>query len=60
MRTENYDPETIKVLCDLLEWGKGNRGSKNINPYGVPEIKAALEYLARLQGHKSYLDAETK
>ena len=51
---------TIKVLCDLLEWSKGLRGSKDINPYGVPEVRAALEHLAELQGKKDYLDAETK
>lgn len=51
--------ETIKVLCDVLEWAKGNRGIKNGNPYGIPEIKAALKHLAELQGIKNYLDAKT-
>ena len=51
---------TIRVLCDLLEWAKGNRGSKNTSPYGVPEMAAALQHIADLQGRKNYLDAETK
>jgi len=52
--------KTITVLCDLLEWAKGNRGRKDINPYGVPEIKAALEHLAKIQDIKNYLNAKTK
>ena len=50
---------TIAVLCDLLHWAKGNRGSKAGNPYAVPEVKAALKHLAELQGITSYFDAET-
>ena len=51
--------QTIIVLMDLLEWAKGNRGSKSINPYAVPEVKNALKHLADLQGIYGYLDAET-
>jgi len=51
--------KAIFVLCNLLEWAKGNKGSKHINPYTVPEIKAALQYLAEIQGVKDYLDAKT-
>jgi len=51
---------TIKVLCDLLEWAKGNRGSKEGNPYLMPEVKAALQHLADLQGIKTYYYAKTK
>jgi hypothetical protein len=55
---------TIKVLMDLLEWAKGNRGSKSGNPYGIPEVKAALQHLADLQGIKTtsnseWMDAKT-
>ena len=53
-------PELLDALCNVLEWAKGNRGSKDFNPYGVPEVRAALESLAKLQGIKSYLDAKTK
>ena len=53
-------PDLLKSLCNLLEWAKGNKGSKHINPYGVPEVKSALETLAKLQGIKDYLDAKTK
>jgi hypothetical protein len=48
-----------KVLCDLLEWAKGNRGSKQGNPYAIPEVKQALQYLAAKQGRKDWLDAKT-
>lgn len=51
--------ETVKVLMDLLEWAKGNRGSKSGNPYGIPEVKAALKHLAKMQGISDYLDAKT-
>lgn len=37
-------------LCNVLEWAKGNRGSKDGNPYLVPEIEAALRFLGKLQG----------
>lgn len=52
--------DTMTHLCEVLEWAKGNRGRKDINPYAVPEIKAALAHLADLQGIKDYLDAKTK
>ena len=52
-----------QVLMDLLEWAKGNRGSKHVNPYLVPEVKAALIHLARRRGfedpEKNYLDVKT-
>jgi hypothetical protein len=48
-----------KLLCDVLEWAKGHRGSKSGNPYAVPEIRAALVYLASKQGKKDWLDADT-
>lgn len=51
--------ETAKHLCNVLEWAKGNRGSKDMNPYGVPEIELALKHLAHLQGISDYLDADT-
>lgn len=59
----NHMPDSragYNALCDLLEWAKGNRGRRDINPYGVPEVRAALEHLAKLQGITSYLDAVTK
>ena len=51
--------KTIFHLMELLEWAKGNRGSKENNPYSIPEIKAALKHLAELQGITNYLDAKT-
>ena len=52
-------PTLYTDLQNLLEWAKGNRGAKDKNPYSIPEVKQALTTLARIQGHKSYLDAET-
>lgn len=53
-------PDTTLHLCEVLEWAKGLRGRKDINPYSVPEIKAALIHLAALQGIPDYLDAVTE
>ena len=60
----NANPDKTKVLalahlCNVLEWAKGNRGSKHCNPYCVPEVEAALRFLAGLQGIDDYLDAKT-
>ena len=51
--------KTAAYLAALLEWAKGNRGPKDNNPYCVPEVKAALDHLAYLQGIPSWQDAET-
>lgn len=50
----------IYHLANVLEWAKGNRGPKTGNPYGIPEIKEALVFLAELEGIESYLDVNTK
>ncbi len=62
----NVELDKTKVLalahlCNVLEWAKGMRGSKWHNPYLVPEIEAALRFLAELQGMTSinWLDAKT-
>ena len=47
-------------LCELLEWARGNRGTKHCNPYAVPEVKAALVYLAEKQGILDYLNVKTE
>jgi len=52
--------ELIKALANLLEWAKGNRGSKTGNPYGFLEVKNALKVLAKIDGVKNYLDVDTK
>lgn len=52
--------EAEKRLARLIEWAIGNRGSKNGNPYAIPEVEGAMAYLAKRQGHNSYLNAETK
>ncbi len=51
--------EALGHLCAVLEWAKGNRGSKHTNPYGVPEIEDALRFLAVLQDRRSWLDVDT-
>ncbi len=48
--------ETEKVMLDLLEWAKGNRGSKSMNPYLVPEVAAAMKHLAKRYGFKEWMD----
>jgi len=47
-------------LANVIEWGKGNRGSKNKNPYGVPEIENALKFIAGMRRSKEWLDVDTK
>lgn len=47
-------------LMDLLEWAKGNRGTKQGNPYSIPEVESGLKALAKLQGRTDWFDAETK
>ena len=56
--TQNKN-ELIKALANLLEWAKGNRGSKSGNPYGFPEVKRALEVLGKIEG-VNYMDVDTK
>lgn len=48
------------ALYHLLEWATGNRGSKSGNPYGIPEVRQALEALNRSHGaeNASYLNAK--
>lgn len=53
-------PDLETALMNLLEWAKGNRGNKRVNPYGVPEVKAALKVLARIQGVSDWMHADTK
>ena len=52
-------PVMYKTIQHLLEWAKGNRGSKTGNPYCIPEVRHALKTLASIQGVKDYLDADT-
>lgn len=51
--------QAICELSNVLEWAKGNRGSRQGNPYTVPEIKEALKFLAKLDG-VDYLDVNTE
>jgi len=52
----------VPALANLLEWAKGERGSKDINPYCVPEVKEALKVLAEIYhlDPKDYLNVPTK
>lgn len=61
----SYGADLYVALCDVLEWAKGNRGSKEGNPYGIREIADALKLLAKIQhgpgvGKHAWLDADTK
>lgn len=46
-------------MGNLLQWCAGNRGTKEINPYGVEEVRDALMLLAEAQSPKpeNYVDA---
>jgi hypothetical protein len=53
---------TFRHLANVLQWAAGNRGSKHINPYTVPEVKAALKHMAVVLGYSGrggYLDVDT-
>ncbi len=58
LRNENY--MLIKSLASLLEWAKGNRGTREGNPYGKPEVKDGLKTLAHITGDSDYLDVDTE
>ena len=47
------------TLQELLEWVKGKRGRKDINPYTVPEVRYALGILASIQDIADPLNAKT-
>jgi len=38
------------ALGHLLQWAVGNRGIKDSNPYGIPEVRVALKALAQSKG----------
>jgi hypothetical protein len=40
----------VDAMGNLLQWAAGNRGTKEGNPYGVPEVKDALIALGRVNG----------
>ena len=48
--------KTEAVLLELIEWAKGNRGTKHGNPYMVPEMKSAMQHLAKRYGFKDWMD----
>ena len=66
MKTTDYETIVgnqkiaVEHLGAVLEWAKGNRGRKDVNPYGVPEVEAALRHLAHMQGREDWLDVDTK
>lgn len=51
---------TKQHLANLLEFVKGNRGPKQGNPYGIPEVEEALKHLAKLEGISDYLNVDTR
>ena len=40
----------VDAMGNLLQWAAGNRGTKEGNPYGVPEVRDALIALGRING----------
>ena len=57
--SEAHALQLYTSLQNILEWAKGNRGKRDINPYAVPEVKQGLCTLALIQGRTDYLDADT-
>lgn len=49
-----------EALQDLLEYAVGNRGTREGNPYGHPEIRQAMKLLAKKQGIADWLSAVTQ
>jgi len=47
-RDEILDP--VDALGNLIQWALGNRGRKDGNPYGIPEIEAGLKTLGKANG----------
>jgi len=52
--------ELVHHLANVLEFVKGNRGTKQGNPYDFTEIKDALKHLAKLEGTIDYLNVDTR
>jgi hypothetical protein len=59
MKRRYTDKQTLHHLIEVIELVKGNRGSKDGNPYMIPEVKAALKHLAEILNENSYLDIDT-
>ena len=60
---KNREEALVKALANLLEWAKGNRGSRCGNPYAVPEVRDALKTLGHITDDKftgDGLDVNTK
>ncbi len=47
--------EMLKALRVLARWATG--GDKHKNPYCYPEVKQALQTIARVRGRKDWMDA---
>lgn len=47
----------IDALGNLIDFTKGNRGARDVNPYCVPEVVDALRALQSVNGCADYLDA---
>lgn len=52
--------QAMSELANVLEWAKGQRGTKHCNPYAVPEVKQALQFLGRVNGVSDYLNVDTE
>ncbi len=45
----------LKALRVLVRWATG--GDKHKNPYCYPEVKQALQAIAKVRGRKDWMDA---
>lgn len=52
--------EAMAELANVIEWAKGQRGTKHCNPYAVPEVKQALQFLGQVNGVSDYLNVDTE
>lgn len=57
-KRDDAEQEILAALCNMLEWAKGNRGRKDLNPYGVPEVERALKVLAKRWDRDDWLDVD--
>lgn len=52
--------QALKIIASFIEAFTTGEHYKTQNPYTRPYVKEALEFLAKLQGKKDYLEADFK
>lgn len=59
----NTEEVLVKSLANLLEWAKGNRGSREGSPYRFKEVQDVLKTLGLITDDKytgDWLNVDTK